>query len=246
MEEINRYKIMDRKKFLKKGLVGLGTITSLPVVMSSCSSENDTTIKEKTPDATQNSGSCELSPKETAGPFPIKTPTELVRENIIGDRSGVALLITITVQEKSNGCKPIAGAYVDLWHCDAKGAYSQYGGTRMQPTDYTNNNFLRGRQKTNAEGKASFISIFPGWYRGRAPHIHLEILDSSKKSLRVSQIAFPKDVCDTVYATSDYNGEADTQNDRDNVFSDSLTGNMLDSLKGNTKDGYTLLKTIVV
>jgi len=74
----------------------------------------------------------------------------------------------------------------------------------------------------------------------------LEVLDASEKSIRTTQIAFPKSVCDTVYCTSNYNGEADTLNSSDNVFSNSIDGNMADSVLGNTTDGYTLLKTIVV
>lgn len=229
---------MDRKKFLKKGLVGLGTIVALPTVIPSCSKDDD-----NNPTTT---GDCDLSPSETTGPFPIKTPAQLVLENIVGDRTGVALLITLTIQDQSDDCNPLSGVLVDLWHCDAEGKYSQYGGIQMQQTDYTDEDFLRGRQTTDSNGQVSFISIFPGWYRGRAPHIHVEILDSNVNSLRVTQIAFPKDICDTVYATTGYNGEADTLNARDNVFSDSLDGNMLDSLTGNTTDGYTLLKTIVV
>tara|TARA_R110002050_G_scaffold300364_1_gene469427 strand:- start:37354 stop:38049 length:696 start_codon:yes stop_codon:yes gene_type:complete len=231
---------VDRKKFLKNGLMGMGAIVAIPTLIASCSNSN-TEIPSDT-----ETGDCNLSPRETAGPFPIKTPSNLVRENIIGDRSGIALLMTLTVQDQSNNCEPISNVFVDLWHCDANGEYSEYGGTGMQSADHTNAHFLRGRQTTNVNGQASFISIFPGWYNGRAPHIHIEIKDSSGNSLRVIQIAFPKDVCDTVYATNNYNGEANTLNESDNVFSDSLDGNMLDSITGNTDDGYTLLKTIIV
>jgi protocatechuate 3,4-dioxygenase beta subunit len=169
-----------------------------------------------------------------------------VRENIISDRTGVALLITLTIQDQSDGCKPLSGVFVDLWHCDAEGNYSEYGGTQMQSTNYTAKHFLRGRQSTNSNGQASFISIFPGWYPGRAPHIHIEILDASGNSIRVTQIAFPKDICDAVYATLGYKGTADTANASDNVFSNSLSGNMADSVSGNISQGYILLKTIVV
>lgn len=233
---------MDRKFFLKNGLLGLGTIVAVPTLITSCSSDDD----ETGTGTGTGTGDCELSPSETAGPFPIKTPAQLVRENIVGDRTGVALLINLTIQDQSDDCQPMANVLVDLWHCDAEGNYSQYGGTQMQQTNYTNNNFLRGRGTTDSDGNVSFISIFPGWYSGRAPHIHLEVLDSSENSIRVTQIAFPKDTCDTVYATSGYNGTADTLNASDNVFSDSLDGNMLDSLTGNTTDGYTLTKTIIV
>lgn len=236
---------MNRKEFVRKGLLGVGTIVALPTVIS-CSKEDKDEFENTTTGDGSGTGDCELSPSETAGPFPIKTPAELARQNIIGNRSGVALLITLTVQDQSDDCNPMEGVYVDLWHCDADGNYSQYGGTQMQQTDYSNENFLRGRQTTDANGQVSFISIFPGWYSGRAPHIHIEVLDANENSIRVTQIAFPKDVCDTVYSSSGYRGQADTQNANDNVFSDSVDGNMLDSITGNTTDGYTLLKNIIV
>jgi protocatechuate 3,4-dioxygenase beta subunit len=228
---------MDRKKFLKKGMMGFGTMLALPAAVSCESSDGNI------PD---NEGTCDVSPAETAGPFPIKSPAELVRENIILDRAGVPLVINLTVQSKSDGCLPFSNVFVDLWHCDADGEYSEYGGTGMQQTDYTDKHFLRGRQTTNTSGEVTFVSIFPGWYPGRAPHIHLEVLDANENSLRVTQIAFPKTVCDEVYDSSIYNGEADTTNERDNVFSDSYTDNMLDSIEGNTTDGYTLTKVINV
>ena len=238
--------MMKRNEFLKKGLIGMGTIVAIPTVFNSCSSDDDATVGDVIADEENVAGDCTLSPSETAGPFPIMTPADLVQANIVSDRNGVALLITITVQDQSDDCNPLSGVYVDLWHCDAEGNYSEYGGTQMQSTDYTDVHFLRGRQMTDANGQVSFISIFPGWYNGRAPHIHLEVLDSNENSIRVTQIAFPKDVCDTVYATTGYNGEANTLNANDNVFSDSLDGNMLDTITGNTSDGYTLLKTVVV
>lgn len=220
---------MDRKQFIKHGLKSLGAIVALPVVVQACTDA----------DGKGDAGNCSLSPKETAGPFPIKTPTDLVRENITSDRTGVALLMTLTVQNKSNNCQPLAGAFVDVWHCDAEGNYSEYGANAA-------NDFLRGRQTTNANGQVSFITIFPGWYPGRSPHIHIEVLDASDNSIRVTQIAFPKEVCDTVYATDGYNGTADTSNQNDGVFYNSLAGNMADSVTGNTTDGYTLLKTLIV
>lgn len=234
---------MERKKFLKNSLLGLGTMVVGVPVITSCSDSDD-----KTASNDQTDGSCMLSPEETAGPFPIITPSSLVKANIISDRNGVALLINITVNQKvgADSCNPLSGVYVDLWHCDSEGNYSQYGGSNMQNVDYSNKNFLRGRQLTDANGQVSFISIFPGWYRGRAPHIHIEILNIEDESLVVTQIAFPEEVCNTVYNTTFYNGEADTSNENDNVFSDSLDGNMADSLLGNIDDGYTLIKTITV
>lgn len=218
---------MDRITFLKKGI---GAIVALPVAVVACSKEETNPV---------GIGTCTVSPTETAGPFPIKTPADLVRENIVSDRTGVALLITITVQTQASDCGPASGVLVDVWHCDAGGNYSEYG-------SFANNDFLRGRQTTDTNGQVSFISIFPGWYPGRAPHIHLEVLSSSGASLLVTQIAFPKEVCDAVYATAGYNGTADTQNANDGIFSNSLSGNITDSLSGDPVNGYTLLKTIVI
>lgn len=235
---------MERKDFLSKGLFGLATIVALPSVISSCKKEED----ELQPGGPGNprdsepwdgSGDCPVSPIETNGPYPIKTPAQLVMENIIGDRTGVALLMTITVNQQSNDCAPLTGVLVDIWQCDKDGNYSQYG-------NYTSASFLRGRQTTDANGQVSFISIFPGWYSGRAPHLHIEILDANANSLLVSQIAFPVDVYTAVYASSGYNGAPDTSNDADSIFSNSIAGNMCDSITGNTADGYTLLKTIIV
>ena len=170
----------------------------------------------------------------------------MVRSDIRADRTGVAITINITVKNTSNSCAVLAGAIVDIWHCDKDGNYSEYGNHPMQRNDLTSAHFLRGRQTTDANGQVSFITIFPGWYPGRAPHIHIEVQDSNENSLRVTQIAFPKETCDTVYATAAYNGAADTLNSSDGVFIGSLDGNMVDSLTGNVTDGYTLLKTIIV
>ena len=245
---------MERKKFLMQGIVGLGSIVALSKTMMSCTESADDVVTDSgTTDDTytndsSSSDSCELSPSETAGPYPIKTPADLVRENLVSDRTGVALLIILTIHDQSADCAPLAGVLVDIWHCDKDGYYSEYNGSGYISTkiDYTDRHFLRGRQTTDSNGQVSFISIYPGWYSGRAPHIHVEILDSSEKTIRVTQIAFPKSICDIVYASSGYNGSADTLNSNDNVFSDSEDGNLADSITGNTTDGYTLLKTIVV
>jgi len=200
---------------------------------------------EVTPDT--GSGSCVTSPSETAGPFPTKDPTSLVMMDITSDRTGVDLTVKITVQNKNNNCEPLAGAMVDVWHCDKDGYYSEYGGTGMQSVNLTAYHFLRGRQTTDGDGLAGFASIFPGWYSGRAPHIHVHIYDSTGKSLLVTQIAFPTDVCDTVYTTAAQytKGKQDTSNAGDNIFSDSLDNELAD-VTGNINDGYVLAQTIIV
>lgn len=198
--------------------------------------------------ADDDSGDCSVSPTETAGPFPTKSPSSLITSDITSERAGVPLTIKITVNDANNGCAALQGAIVDIWHCDADGNYSEYGSTGMQQTNYTSVHFLRGRQTTDAAGLVTFTSIFPGWYAGRAPHIHVHIYDSEGSSLLVTQIAFPTDVCNTVYttATSLYTrGTQDTSNSRDNVFADSLASELA-SVSGSVEAGFTLTHLITV
>lgn len=225
---------MERKQFLKS----LGMSSLILPLISACSKDDDPT----------SSGGCTVSPTETEGPFPTKNPSTLEMVDITSDRTGVAFTIKITIQDKNNSCAALAGALVDIWHCDKDGNYSEYGGTSMQTTNYTAYHFLRGRQVTDSDGLVGFTSIFPGWYSGRAPHIHVHIYDSSGKSLLVTQIAFPTAVCNTVYTTATQyytKGTQDTSNASDNVFSDSLESE-LSTITGNITDGYVLTHTIVV
>lgn len=221
---------MKRTEFLKKSVLGLGTIIAIPVITESCKKKDPT--------------KCAESPTEVVGPYPHKTPAELVNENIVGDRTGIPLLINFIVQNTANNCVALEGVYVDIWQCDAKGNYSEYGG--QLDGDFTDQHFLRGRQTSDSTGRASFISIYPGWYPGRAPHLHVEVLTSSGVSLLVTQVAFPEDISKTVYSSTGYNGEFDTKNKKDGEFKKSLALNMADSVVGNVTDGYTLTKTIKV
>jgi len=229
---------MQRKEFLKK----LGLSTVIVPLIGAC---NDDDV---TPESDTDSGECVVTPTETAGPFPTKDPSSLVLTDIKSDRTGTDLAIYITIQNKDNNCEPLAGAMVDIWHCDKDGYYSEYGGTGMQTTNFTAYHFLRGRQSTDNYGMVAFASIFPGWYPGRAPHIHVHIYDSSGKSLLVTQIAFPTDICDTVYTTATQHytkGKQDTSNVSDNIFNNSLDQELA-AVTGNLDDGYILTHTIVV
>ncbi|SNZ00995.1 intradiol ring-cleavage dioxygenase [Flagellimonas pacifica] len=225
---------MERKKFIQK--LGIGVVTPiLTTSFMSCDKGDD--IENMTPNT------CSPSPSETAGPFPIKSPTERVRENIIGNRAGIPLVINFTIQNSNNNCNPLEGVFVDIWQCDSKGNYSEY--SDQLDGNFTNEHFLRGRQTTDAKGQVTFTSIYPGWYPGRAPHLHLEI-KRGNASLLVTQVAFPENVSKIVYATSNYKGDFDTANTNDGEFRDSLSQNLADSVTGDTANGYTLKKVITV
>lgn len=228
---------MKRKEFLTKGLPGIFSIVGISAVIGHGKKENGSSGEED----------CDLSPKETKGPFPNKTPAQMVQSNIKADRTGIALLINLTIQDKNNNCKPLPGAIVDIWHCDKDGYYSEYGNHPMQQKDLTQEHFLRGRQTADEYGRVSFLSIYPGWYPGRAPHIHLEIFSSKGNSLLVTQVAFPENISSSVYDSPLYagHGQADTLNNRDGIFRDSLNEQMA-SVTGNLNDGFTMSKIIVV
>lgn len=234
---------MERKKFIQNGILGITALMGTAKILESCSKsdDNDSGVNNS------GNGSCPVSPSETKGPFPIKTPSQLVLENIKSDRVGIALLINLKIENTNNNCAPLPNVLVDVWHCDKDGNYSEYGGTQMQQTDYTAVHFLRGRQTTNSNGEVSFLSIYPGWYQGRAPHIHVEVLSSNGTSLLVTQIAFPENISSVVYSSTNYSahGQADTSNLKDNIFADSLTSELA-TVTGNLTDGYTLTKTITV
>lgn len=229
---------MDRKKFIKN--LGLGVVAT-PILGTTLACSSDDNTNTQTPiDPT----ACATSPAEMVGPFPLKSPMDFVRANIVGDRNGIPLVVNLVIQNVNTNCTALADVYVDIWQCDAKGNYSEYAG--QLDGNFTNQHFLRGRQTTNTEGKVSFISIYPGWYPGRAPHLHIEVLRKNGTSLLVTQIAFPENISTKVYENSSYNGNFDTSNTQDGLFDDSLAGNLTDSITGDNTNGYTLTKIIKV
>jgi protocatechuate 3,4-dioxygenase beta subunit len=233
---------MNRLDFLKKGFSSLSVFAALPV-LEACKEDE---IAEAVPTNTM-SANCDVTNSEIPGPFPIRRPNDLITSNIVSDRVGVPLEINITVRNVNANCNFLPGALVDIWQCDKDGYYSEYGGNGSQSVNLTNVHFLRGRQTTDSAGLAAWTSIFPGWYPGRAPHIHVHIYSSSGTSLLVTQIAFPKEICDTVYRQGVYSshGLQDTTNERDMVFSDEVA-NEMGRISGSVANGFELNHTINV
>lgn len=235
---------MERKNFLKSLAIAA---TAGPMVFDACKKDtvtaNSTTSSTGTTTSsgtTTGSGSCTVIQTETEGPFPTKIPASYVRSDITDSRTGYKLTININI--KNSSCNALSGALVDIWHCDSEGNYSEYGGTSMQATNYTTVHFLRGRQTTDANGLVKFTSIFPGWYSGRATHIHVHIYNSAGTSLKVTQIAFPEAAGSAVLIVNGYKKGMTgyTYNASDNVFSDDSTGLELATVTGNTTDGFVL------
>ncbi|AUH32056.1 intradiol ring-cleavage dioxygenase [Paracoccus tegillarcae] len=130
---------------------------------------------------------CSLSPEVTEGPFYLDP--NLVRRDIREDRGGVPM--TMNVQVVTADCRPINGARVDLWHCDAQGNYSGFARQGSDNTrDTRGQTFLRGTQISGNGGQVAFQTIFPGWYRGRTTHMHFKVILGRDEAL-TGQIFFP-------------------------------------------------------
>jgi len=153
----------------------------------------------------------------------------------------VPLTVELTVVDTANGCVPLAGAAVYLWHCDREGRYSMYS------EGAEHENYLRGVQETDADGRVTFTSIFPACYAGRWPHIHFEVYPTVDEAtgggepVATSQLAFPEDVCAAVYATEGYERSvanlAQVSLDTDMVFADGVS-QQLATMSGDVDSGY--------
>lgn len=176
-------------------------------------------------------GSCAVTPSETAGPFP--SLNDIVRSDIREGRAGTQLTLTIKIVRVNAGCTAVAGANVEIWHCDVFGNYSQYG-TQVGQT------FLRGIQTTNSNGEVTFITIYPGWYQGRATHIHAEVVVNGQP-VKISQLAFPESINNAVHSSGAYvtgRGLNPVSNASDNVFADGLSEQLVTPV-GSPSAGYT-------
>ena len=132
----------------------------------------------------------------------------------------------------NSSCAGVANANVEIWHVDAAGNYSEYGTQTAQT-------FLRGIQTTSSDGAVTFTTIYPGWYQGRATHIHIEVKIGGV-SRKVTQIAFPESVNNAVHVSGAYasRGTNPLSNLSDGIFSDSLSSELV-TPTGSPAGGYT-------
>ena|SRR6266566_1167951 len=154
--------------------------------------------------------SCVLAPEQTEGPYYIAN--EKLRRNITEGRPGTPLTLRLRVVDAST-CKPIKNAAVDVWHCDALGAYSGFG------AGSGNRTFMRGVQRTDANGFATFQTVYPGWYQGRTVHIHVKV-HVRGNVVHTGQLYFADRVTDTVFKRRPYSrrGARTTRNSSDSVY----------------------------
>lgn len=206
---------------------------------------------------------CTLINRETEGPYPgdgtngpnVLTQSGIVRSDIRSSfgasgtnvATGTSLSLSLQFLSTVDGCGPIEGLAVYIWHCDRQGRYSMYS------QGVSNENYLRGVQVSDANGRVSFTSIFPACYDGRWPHIHFEIFASiedatnGRNAGRISQLALPRTACNAVYAQSAlYPSSASnlarfSRDYADNVFGedDAQGGVEVATTSGDITNGYT-------
>ena len=164
--------------------------------------------------------------------------------------TGTPLSLSLQFLSTVDGCGPIEGLAVYVWHCDRQGRYSMYS------QGVSNENYLRGVQIADSSGKVTFTSIFPACYSGRWPHVHFEVypdeagIADADKRICTSQLAFPKDVCDVVYATDRYSGSqanlAGVSLTTDNVFGEDGAAHQMATVTGSVDDGYQVALTVPI
>ncbi|ODT69491.1 MAG: hypothetical protein ABS75_16395 [Pelagibacterium sp. SCN 63-23] len=214
---------------------------------------------------------CTALPWETAGPYPAdgsnikegQVVNALMQEGVIREdlrpsfgtltktADGVQLDLELTLVDV-DGCTPLPGRAIYIWHCDTTGLYSLY--------DTTDANYLRGVGVADDEGKVKFTTIFPGCYDGRWPHIHFEVFESVEKavggeaSVLTAQIALPeRESADVYLADSRYSNGTNNLGRitlaSDNVFGDNSEAEIVQQtldLTGDPSSGYAGAVTIVI
>lgn len=188
------------------------------------------TVTTATTTPASTGAACAVTPTETIGPYP--SLTDMFRSDIREGRNGTLLTLTVKVVNVNGACAPVANADVEIWHCDVAGNYSQYG-------SQTGQTYLRGIQTTNASGEVTFTTIYPGWYQGRATHIHFDVAVGGR-SVKVTQCAFPEATNNAVHASGVYasRGSNPTRNAADGIFADGLSSQLVEPA-GSVATGYT-------
>lgn len=180
---------------------------------------------------------CVVRPEVTEGPYYVEE--NLVRADVRSDsatgavQAGMPLTLTFNVSQVSNSsCAALAGATVEIWHCNAEGAYSD---VTDRSFDTVGQDWLRGAQVTDANGMATFTTIYPGWYSGRAVHIHFKVRPNETQEF-TSQLFFEDALSQQVFTQESYAARGSTPdvlNSADNIYEDLL---LLSTTQ--TADGY--------
>jgi protocatechuate 3,4-dioxygenase beta subunit len=217
--------VLSRKAMLRL-LGGAGA----SVLLAACAPASSTTARtgaSATTGATAADATatgCVARPALTEGPYFVDE--RLNRSDIRSDpadgsvKPGTPLRLTFLVSRAGSACAPLAGATVDVWHCDALGVYSDVADPSFNTVG---KRYLRGYQVTDASGAARFTTIYPGWYQGRTVHIHFKIRLAAASGGTydfTSQLFFDDALSDQMYAQAPYNakGQRTVRNNGDSIY----------------------------
>jgi len=232
---------MKRKDFLKGiGIAGLGTLVPLNKSQAASKIFSRSLLPANT---------CILIPAETAGPYPwdFSSTPSMFRQDITDGYTGIPMNLLLTVVDINNNCTPIPNARIDVWHCDKDGYYSKFTvSSWLGSQNHVNDTFFRGIQITDLNGQVQFQTIYPGWYPGRAVHIHFQVFLNSVLSA-TSQLCFPDAMNTQINNMTPYSahGQNPTTNANDGVFQDmNNTQYQIANVVANGSGGYDASLTI--
>ncbi len=210
---------------------------ALLIGLTSCSTAQAATSTSTIP-------GCVVRPEETEGPYFVDE--KLLRSDVRSDPNsgkvseGIPLRLKFVVSKIGSSCSPLAGAWVDIWQCDSSGVYSD---AKDRSFNTKGQKFLRGYQITDSSGVAQFVTIYPGWYEGRAVHIHFKIRTLSGKTFThefTSQLFFDDALSDQIFKQKPYSNKAGTRsvrNANDGIYRNGGKQLMLEVVKEGA--GYT-------
>jgi protocatechuate 3,4-dioxygenase beta subunit len=238
MTELAGPRLLDRRTALRLlGAAGLGAVVVACGGGGSNNKQSSASGPKKsgtagssatstTGQATSGSTTCVLAPEMTEGPYYLDL--DLVRSDVTEGLAGAPLALTLTVADAST-CTPIEGAAVDLWHASPAGDYSGVSGN--------SGTFLRGTQVSGSDGAVRFATLYPGWYAGRAVHMHLKVHVGGNE-VHTGQLFFPDAFTAKVYERDPYasRGQPDVLNAQDQIFSNGGSQSLLSPTSSG--DGY--------
>jgi protocatechuate 3,4-dioxygenase beta subunit len=238
-------RLLNRREALL-ALAGAGAAVALAACAPSSSTattQATATTGASTATTSGNIPACVARPALTDGPYFVDEM--LNRSDIRSDpsdgsvRQGALLALTFRVSRLTNACAPFGGASVDVWHCDAAGVYSDVNDPGFSTVG---KKFLRGYQVTDSSGVAKFTTIYPGWYQGRAVHIHFKIRSHTGSGAAyefTSQLFFDDVITDQVHTQAPYSakGQRTLRNSGDGIYNQG--GSQLLLAPAKTSEGYS-------
>jgi protocatechuate 3,4-dioxygenase beta subunit len=236
------------REISRRQAIGMLAVAGAGAMLGCGGGTKTTTSTTTTTTTTGSSASCTVTPEGEEGPYFVDdSAAGFNRSDILSNldgsstQSGIPFTLSIYVYDSEKSCVAMAGVQVDIWHCNASGIYSAED---VEST--TGETSLRGYQLTDANGLATFATIFPGWYQGRTTHIHLRLRSTydstSTGGTNTTQLFFPQDTIDTINTTiSPYRAEGTnpTTNATDHVYSGEVEGANVLTLNGDTTSGFT-------